>query len=144
MNSQSLYPVVVDLTDAEYTPQGFCCSQYICSGGVEFSFQDLLSREDMPIPQDISQYVQQSERTTRQELSGRRSPSQGSSPNSAPQKQIIIEIQKDHRDDVAHNQVTSFDDCYVLTRQVSSSYHQNVLIKCHIAKLYIQYRSTKD
>ena len=133
MNSQSLYPVVVDLTDAEYTPDGFCCSQYICSGGVEFSFQDLLSREDMPMPQDISGYVQQSERASRHGVgSCRRSLSQESSFSSAPQKQVIVKVPKDRHENVTYDRVMSFDDCYVLTRQVRLPYHLNVGQMLHL------------
>lgn len=114
MNMNALYPVVVDLSDSEYAPQGFCCSQFLCSGGVEFSLNDLVSPEQMPITYEDDRR----ELVRSQSSAMRRSRSQGLSLASTPLTQAQFETRNEYDEAVFDHRRMTFNDLYVLTRLV--------------------------
>lgn len=114
MNMNALYPVVVDLSDSEYAPQGFCCSQFLCSGGVEFSLNDLVSPEQMPITYEDDRR----ELVRSQSNAMRRSRSQGLSLASTPLTQAQFETRNEYDDAVFDHRRMTFNDLYVLTRLI--------------------------
>jgi hypothetical protein len=147
MNANSLYPVVYDLSEAEYSSQNSTSSSRFCSGGgVDYSFQELLSQEPFPMSLYDVQLLGR-DKPKRSGIRRSRSPSLQLT-SAAKLTREDVDSRNDFDEPVADGRRIAFDDCFVLTRQVSLSppFSTNlVLVTTHITnELCLNHdRSTK-
>lgn len=104
-DTSSLYPIVHDLTEAEYSPSTFC------AGGMCFSLQDLLIPSEEPRP--LVSHVPSSPPALI-----RRSSSSSSCCNSLDSLRSHSSEEKDESTCDVPARPARFHDAYVLTRQV--------------------------
>lgn len=102
-DTSSLYPIVHDLTEAEYSPSTFC------AGDMCFSLQDFLIPSEAPHP--LVSHVPQSP-------PARRRLSSSSSSNSLDSVESHASEEEDESICDAPPRPACFHDAYVLTRQV--------------------------
>ena len=118
MNANSLYPVVYDLSEAEYSSQNSTSAGGFCSGGgVDYSFQELLSQEPFPMSLYDVQLLGR-DKPKRSGVRRSRSPSLQLT-SAAKLTREDVDSRNDFEEPVADGRRIAFDDCFVLTRQVS-------------------------
>jgi hypothetical protein len=115
MNYQNLYPIVHDLSEIDTNG---CCSMGFQRNGC-FSFQDLVdpSFSTMSIDPD-EEYVTRGARVGAYDLSDRHRSE--FLDRTSPRNALRSLIDDDRNDVATQEKVQSFDEVYVLTRQVSS------------------------